>query len=84
MPPLYTAIVARVPRRDTNNDRLQLIEFDGKYDILLPAELSELADDELAALIMERANVDESRAHEVLASIRRWGAGTVGFGYDRV
>jgi hypothetical protein len=76
--------VARVPRRDTDTDRLQLIEFEGKYDILLPAELSELADDQLVALIMERGNVEESRAREVLATIRRWGAGTVGRGYDRI
>lgn len=76
--------MARVPRRDTDTDRLQLIEFEGKYDILLPAELSELADDQLVALIMERAKVDESRAREALATIRRRGAGTVGYGYDRV
>jgi hypothetical protein len=79
----YTAIVARIPKSGTD-DRLQFIEFKGKYDLLLPGELSELTDDELVALVMKRAEVDESRAREILATVRKYGPGAVGRGYDRV
>lgn len=53
------------------HEAVRFIEFRGKYEIVIPAELDSLPDDELVRLIMERSNLDEERAREALAIIRR-------------
>jgi hypothetical protein len=58
-------------RRATDSRSLRIVEFEGKYDIVMPAELRELSDEELVELIMERGEMDESRALEALAIVRR-------------
>ena len=62
--------MSSVRRRAIDSRGLRIVEFEGKYEIVMPAELRELSDEELVKLIMERGEMHESRALEVLAIIR--------------
>lgn len=55
------------PPKRKGEEAVGFIEFRGKYDVVLPAELDSLPDNELVRLIMQRGNVDEARAREALA-----------------
>jgi hypothetical protein len=63
--------MSSVRQRATDSRDLRIVEFEGKYEIVMPAELRELSDQELVKLIMERGEMDESRALEALAIIHR-------------
>jgi hypothetical protein len=63
--------MSSVRQRATDSRDLRIVEFEGKYEIVMPAELRELSDQELVKLIMERGEMDEPRALAALAIIRR-------------
>jgi hypothetical protein len=73
--------MSTVRQRVIDGRSIGLIEFRGKYEIVMPAELRELPDEELVTLLMERGKMDESRAREVLARTRGWPQGVA---YERV
>ena len=68
--------------RATDSRDLRLIEFEGKYDLLMPAELRVLSDEELVKLVMKRTGMSEAQAREALTIIR--GGLPDGMTYERV